>query len=345
MDFRLRWIVNRIYPSQCFYFASKSRSQQRVLRSPLPTPRNTPVEQIRARSGLASLAEYPASSNTEQTKKEGSGIPPLGMSASPNSGLKTSANGSYSSSATPTQMDGFPHSQYPIPVAGMLNPMLPQLSPMTPMMTPQQMQMLLANMLVNPQGYPFNQQQQQNNPQMEAFQIALFDAIKNHTATGPSLQSQPQSQGQASLYNNYTPSAPSLFDHALPYPPVPSTSSGSQTILSATNDWASPSPEQEISISEISDISRRNSLVDKKGKQRASSPSSKRRKTSSSTFEATSSKAAMGPPSRGNIFTSKSGEALVFFVQVDLHNRLSTVNAIKVGRQVLVQQLFTKGST
>lgn len=267
------------------------------------------------------------------------------MSTSPNSGPKTSANGSYSSSATPTQMDGFPQSQYPIPMAGMLNPMLPQLSPMSSIMTSQQMQMLLANMLVNPQGYPFNQQQQQNNPQMEAFSIALLDTIKNHTTAGPSSQSQSQAQGQASLYNNYTPSAPSLFDHALPYPPVPSTSSGSQTIHSATNDWASPSPSREISLSEISDISRRNSLVDKKGKQRASSPSSKRRKTSSSTFEATSSKAPMGPPSRGNIFTSKSGEALVFFVQVDLHNRLSTVNAIKVGRQVLVQRLFTKGST
>ncbi|KIM48258.1 hypothetical protein M413DRAFT_62764 [Hebeloma cylindrosporum] len=300
-------------------------SESDIAKSPLPTPRDTPVEQIKARCVLGSSTEFPGSSNTEQAKREGPGFP---MSTSPNSGPKGSANGSYSSSATPTQMDAFPHSQYPIPMAGMLNPMLPQLSPMASMMTPQQIQMLLTNMLVNPQSYAFNQPQQ-NNPQMEAFSIALLDTIKNHTAAGPNLQSQSQAQAQAASYN-YTPPAPPLFDHALPYPPVPSSSSGSQTMH---NDWNSLSPalapSREISVSEISDTSRRNSLVNKKGKQRASSPSSKRRKTSSTTFEASSSKAAMGPPSRGNIFTSQSGEGLVFFVQVDLHNRLSTVNAIK----------------
>jgi hypothetical protein len=221
-------------------------------------------------------------------------------------------------------------------MASMLNPMLPQLSPMAAMMTPQQMQMFLANMLVNPQGYPFNQQQQQNNPQMDTFSIALLDTIKNHTGAGSNLQTQSQTQAQANPYNNYMPSTSSMYDHALAYPPVPSTSSDSQTMHSVTNDWASPppvlGPSRETSPSEISDRSRRRSLVDKKGKLRASSPSSKRRKTSSSTFEAIPSKATMEPPSRGNIFTSKSGEELVFFVQVDLHNRLSTVNAIKVGR-------------
>lgn len=232
----------------------------------------------------------------------------------------------------PTDMMAFqPQPQPGIPSIPGMNPFMfmqnsPAMSSMSNM--PGSMmnfaQAMLANMMM-PSFMP-NQQQIPS----DAFRLALQDSFRNQVMGWPSTQSQPGSSTENQ------PISP-LQEPPLPYPMVPSIS----------NPMGEPESflDQPFSSEFVSE----NSMRKSKGKEKAYSPSYKRRKISSSSAKtvekydmATSSK--VGTPSQGTLFTNEAGQPLRFYVQVDIHGRGNLLSMIKVS-STLVAKIKSNSST
>ena len=186
-------------------------------------------------------------------------------------------------------------------------------------------QAMFANMLM-PNFMPSQQQQVSS----DAFRLALQDSFRNQLTGWPGTPSQPGSSTE------HQPISP-LQEPPLPYPMVPS--------ISKPIDEPESSPpllEQPLSSEFVSE----NSMRKSKGKERAPSPSYKRRKISSSSAKTvekhdmgTSSK--VGPSQQGTLFTNEAGKPLRFYVQVDIHGRGNLLSMIKVSSTLVAKLSLT----
>ncbi|KAF8971379.1 hypothetical protein BDZ97DRAFT_1913867 [Flammula alnicola] len=176
------------------------------------------------------------------------------------------------------------------------NPTIPQ-APQAPQPPLMMTPQQAAMLQIFQAGFPFSSAQQ--NTQADPFLIALKDTIMNMGFYTPQTQ----------LPTSQLTSSP-VQQQVLPFPPVPSAGGSMRGFTD------SPSAKT-------------------KGKERAGSPPTKRRKTSPTTLQETVTKytktngSTMGPPSGKKLFMSATGKEIAFFVQVGGHNRFPLVQSIK----------------
>ncbi|PPQ97069.1 hypothetical protein CVT26_001251 [Gymnopilus dilepis] len=272
--------------------ADQPAKSQQIIRSPLPTPRQTPSDANVAQPRVSTTGGQPSRSQAPPAKRNGTQITPSASSSTP----------SDSTILTPTDLPQNGQPMFPgFPAINGMQAFSPQ------------MQMQMAAMF-NPM---------MSMTQMDPRAMAMFQAMQD-IVTRANLSS----QAQPMMYN--APGQPSpVQEPVLPFPDVPSKSSEERN-NKRHSSGTHPSATRR-SYSEISDS--HESVKDKKGKRRASSPSAKRRKISPSSNAVASAsqpapRANVPPTSLSRVFV-KSGKQISFFVQIDLHNRGAVVDAIK----------------
>lgn len=182
-----------------------------------------------------------------------------------------------------------------------------------PITQPTQLPLMMQQQAAMLQMFPFANPQQ--NMQSDPFWLAVRDTMMNK-GLYPSQTQPPPSQLPHNIYSQPLATSP-VQQQVLPFPPIPAAGE-------PIGHYAEPSSHRSSAKS--------------KEKRRAMSPSAKRRKTSSGSFQEASSSSkpaktngsTMGPPADRKLFTTRSGRELAFFVQVGINNRFSLVQSIKV---------------
>ncbi|KAF8202872.1 hypothetical protein BJ912DRAFT_1101632 [Pholiota molesta] len=268
-----------------------------TLRSPLPTPRATPIEPVQSRL-KAEQRPSPIPLNPPSARVSPH-LPIPGPSITPEA-----------PAATPT-FNG-------MDMAAMAQFMQQFAAPPPPTQLPLMMQHQAAMLQMFPFANP--QQNMQNDP----FWQAVRDTMMNK-GLYPSQTQPPPSQLPHNIYSQPLATSP-VQQQVLPFPPVP----------------AAGEP-----LDYYAESSSHRSSAKSKEKRRAMSPSAKRRKTSSGSFQEASSRlkpaktngSTMGPPADRKLFTTRSGRELAFFVQVGGHNRFQLVQDIKKNGGTIVSNI------
>lgn len=194
-------------------------------------------------------------------------------------------------------------------------------------------------MFMNSMGQPNSQVSEQS------FVMSLLDIMKSHGID-------PWSVTQGQIMQNSMTQLPffaqqymnSMMQHAQDQQTFPLTFDANSNISNPFHPPPSPEPSTAPSSPRsrmLPPSLRRKSTPSSppptphsKGKGRADSPNHSRRKSSYTDSPSQSPYAVEVSPLQhaqtGKIFTSKTGEELAFFVQIDLNNRLAVVNNIKV---------------
>jgi len=303
----------RYHKSQSSFSSGECKFSTAFIRSPLPTPRETPSE-IHGTS-LTTSDVNSVTPARQIPHRDPSTISPTLPSASTNGSLQTSSLAPYN------MVNGMPpFTQYPSQMTPMFNGATPQ-QIMAASTMPQQLmsnfmaQQMMANMsmMMQSSGMPFNP---------ETFSAAVSDAISKYTSSSQPTFSQPA--------RSESPDP----EPVLPYPDVPPRLSDKRS--SRIPSWPiSVSSVTQRSRSQSSDTPSTQISADKKGKSRADTPSAKRRKLSTASYQdgATNyinASGSNGVASPKKVFRTKSGQELAFFVQIDMHNRFNLVDTIKV---------------
>ena len=279
-----------------------------IIRSPLPTPRVTPVESKVPRSTRATRPSNPASD--APAKRDSSMAPPsqTPMGTNDFATTVTTPNLSQTIPLMPSMpissTDSFPQTPYAMQMPNM-NSVPPQ---MTPMMMSQMTQYMM--MMMNSSNYSYNAQAQATD-----FNSALVDALRIHNVQWPSSQPPQESPLQSSMYRYQTVGRLSPDQsHSHPLNSFPGSHSQSTLIEAPVRKKRRASNASSNSLT-VQDS------VESKTESKSISPPSKRYKASPSTTQSSAD---------NKLFHSKSGKELSFFVQVEMHNRSGVVTAIKV---------------
>ncbi|KAF9535411.1 hypothetical protein CPB83DRAFT_901138 [Crepidotus variabilis] len=288
-------------------------------RNPLPTPRVTPVEVPRKSTQPKRQASRQPSLSAHH-QPESSATPTV-ISAPPtaaNMGLPTPMSNSQVSTPTiPPMVGGINPFMLMQNMANMnvANPAMQNPAMQNTNMANMAMNPFIANALMMmmtqmqmPNGIPMNQ---------ESLTLSFQDALRNYSGN-PSLPTLPQNEVQNGITTQQPP---------LPFPNMEPARRFSLPSSTPGPGFLSP-PHYDSSSSDeaLHSISRR-----AKGKQKASSPSSKRRKVSGPSLKSLTAPPtyAMGPPISSRKILTKRGQPLSFYVQVECHNRMALVNEIK----------------
>ena len=276
-----------------------------MIRSPLPTPRVTPVESKTKRPVRASRLNNPA---PEVPIKQDL----MAQTLATNDIAPTATTPDLSQtmpviSSMPTNVtESFPQTSYNMQMPNMTSmPMPPQ---MTPMMMAQIAQYM---MMMNSSNYPYNSQAQPND-----FNSALIDPSRMYNGQWPISQLPQESPLQPNMYERQTVSS---TQQNFRYPDF------SSNLISGSNSQSTPieTPvrKRRRSSSASSDSVSMQNVLKNKIKCESTSP-------------VTEHQSKAGPSatqsSERKLFQSKSGKELSFFVQVEMHNRSAVVAAIKV---------------
>lgn len=280
------------------FLCGHKTSSDIISRSPLPTPRQTPIEP--AKLHLVEKDERKPYLDQQVAKRRS----PTDSQSHSRASSAFAENRASTPIAPPPITPTF-NGMSMAALAAMTNPTMPQISPLLAQqqaaaMVAQQAQATM--MQLSQSGFPHpGQQLSLTDPFWQNVQdTILMKLMQNQLAMQQNVFTQPTA----------TISTSPVEEQALPFPSIPSAG-GSTPNFSDT-----PSKARS------------------KSKQKAVSPPSKRRKTSSSSFQESSTPTPvkkMGPPSGKGLFRDSSGQ-LAFFVQIAGHNRFNLVQSIKVSK-------------
>ena len=276
-----------------------------IIRSPLPTPRVTPVESKTKRPAQASRLSNPTlEAPTKQDLKA--------QTQSTNDIAPTVTTPDLSQtmpviSSMPTNVtESFPQTPYAM--------QMPNMTPMPPQMDPMAMAGQIAQfmMMMNPSNYPYNSQAQPAD-----YHSALMDALRIHNGQWPNSQVPQESPLQSNMYDRQTVSRSST-QPSYPYPNISSNSFPGPS--SQSTQMETPVRKKRRASSASSDSIPMQDILKSKIESESTPPVTKRPKANPSGTQSSERK----------LFQSKSGKELSFFVQVEMHNRSAVVANIKV---------------
>ena len=266
--------------------------QWHIIRSPLPTPRVTPVEYKATRPTRAShlsnsapieqnlVAQAPLSTDDIATTLIS---PNLTQAMPPTSPMPIN----------PT--DSFPQTPYTMQMPNMTMP--------PPMMMAQIAQYM---MMMNSSNYPYNSQAQPTD-----FNLALIDALRIHNGQWSNSQAPPQA-------------SPNVYDHRTVN--RPSTEQNYQYLNPSSNSFTVSDSQSTL----MERPARKRHRASSASSDSIPMQNISQRKSKTASLAPKASPSAAQPSSERGLFQSKSGKELSFFVQVEMHNRSAVVAAIKV---------------